>query len=141
MTPGDHRDGSPSPPARGRSGGASAGPEGRRFTRAEHIRRRQDYEAVYERGSRLSGALMTVFFLPNSVGIARLGIAATRKIGAAVGRNRAKRRVREVFRHTRPADALDIVVIPRRELIDAPFERVQREFSGLLTRHRRRVHA
>jgi ribonuclease P protein component len=112
-------------------------PLDQRFLRAAHIRRRRDFLAVYDRGTRLSGSLMTVFFLPNSLGRARLGIAATRKIGSAVIRNRAKRRVRDVFRREPLSEAFDIVVIPRRELVDAPLVRLESEFRGILNRHRR----
>ena len=83
---------------------------------------------------------MTMFTRERDQGLARLGIAATRKIGAAVARNRAKRVVRELFRHHKPAAPLDIVVVPRRELLDAPFERIEAEFESLLqlsTRQRR----
>lgn len=112
-------------------------PRDRRFTPADRVRRRQDYQAVYEHGARLSGSLMTVFFRPNTLGRARLGIAATRKMGPAVVRNRAKRRVRDIFRRLKPAEGLDIVVIPRRDLAAAPFDRVEAEFRGILKRRLR----
>jgi len=108
-----------------------------RFTVADRVRRRQDYQAVYEHGTRLSGSLMTVFFRPNTLGRARLGIAATRKIGSAVIRNRAKRRVRDLFRRHTPVEAVDVVVIPRRDLAIAPFDRVEAEFCGILKRRQR----
>ncbi len=117
----------------------SAGPEAElppdlRFPPGSRLRRRQDYQAVYEHGARLSGSLMTVFFLPNVLGRPRLGIAATRKIGSAVIRNRAKRRVRDLFRREQVREAMDIVVIPRRELADAPIARLEAEFRGILKR-------
>ena len=80
-------------------------------------------------------------FLARESGAARLGIAATRKIGGAVERNRAKRVVREVFRHHKPSGAIDIVVIPRREMLDASYERVEAEFQSLLQRSPKRVNA
>jgi ribonuclease P protein component len=55
-------------------------------------------------------------------------------MGAAVERNRAKRLVRELFRHHKPAAALDVVVVPRREMLDAPYDRVETEFVSLLNR-------
>ena len=77
---------------------------------------------------------MTMFTRPRDAGVARLGIAATRKMGAAVERNRAKRLVREVFRHHKPVGAIDVVVVPRREILDAPYANVEAEFLLLLSR-------
>ena len=77
---------------------------------------------------------MTVFVRHSSTSHARLGIAATRKIGGAVIRNRAKRLTRELFRSHKPAAALDIVVVPRREFLDAPYSSLEREFNALLER-------
>ena len=77
---------------------------------------------------------MTMFVRPNTESHSRLGLAATRKIGGAVIRNRAKRLARELFRHHKPIDSLDIVVIPRREFLDAPYDSLEREFGTLLER-------
>lgn len=104
------------------------------FRPAEHIRRRADFESAYESGARVSGPTMTLFVTRNTCGHARLGIAATRKIGGAVVRNRAKRRVRELFRRQKPAAELDLVVIPRREFLDAPYTQLEREYATLLER-------
>jgi ribonuclease P protein component len=104
------------------------------FRPAEHVRKRADFELIYKTGTKRSGRLMTMFTREREEGSARLGIAATRKMGAAVARNRAKRVVRELFRHHKPSAPLDIVVVPRRELLDAPFERVEAEFESLLQR-------
>ena len=107
-----------------------------RFRPAEHIRRRADFEHAYDTGSRVSGRFMTVFVRKTNERAARLGIAATRKVGGAVVRNRAKRLVRELFRHRKPSATLDVVVIPRREFLDAPFASLELEFSALMERVR-----
>ncbi|MGE0041423.1 MAG: ribonuclease P protein component [Vicinamibacterales bacterium] len=107
------------------------------FRPSEHIRRRADFLAAYDGGARVSGRYMIVFVRASGFDHARLGIAATKKIGGAVIRNRAKRLVRELFRRTRPAGGLDIVVIPRRELLDAPYASLEAEFSALLERRGR----
>jgi ribonuclease P protein component len=60
-------------------------------------------------------------------------------MGAAVERNRAKRLVRELFRHNKPSAAIDVVVVPRRELLAAPFDRVEAEFKSLLSRRSTRA--
>lgn len=105
-----------------------------RFRPHEHIRRRAEFEAIYQSGVKVSGRLMTMFVRRNPRDHARLGIAATRKMGGAVDRNRAKRLTRELFRHHKPALAIDIVVIPRREFLDAPYPSLEREFDTLLER-------
>ena len=104
------------------------------FGPAEHVRKRADFELIYKSGFKRSGRLMTMFTREREAGPARLGIAATRKMGIAVERNRAKRLVRELFRHNKPAAAIDVVVVPRREMISAPYERVEAEFRSLLSR-------
>jgi ribonuclease P protein component len=106
------------------------------FRPAEHIRKRADFELIYQTGFKRSGRLMTMFTREREAGPARLGIAATRKMGAAVERNRAKRLVREIFRHHKPSTPTDVVVVPRREMLAAPYDRLEAEFQSLLTRNR-----
>lgn len=105
-----------------------------RFGADEHVRKRAEFELIYKTGFKRSGRLMTMFTRERESGPARLGIAATRKMGAAVERNRAKRLVRELFRHHKPATAVDVVVVPRREILEAPYDRLEAEFRSLLSR-------
>ena len=104
------------------------------FRPHEHITRRSDFEAAYQDGVKVSNRLMTVFARSNGGAHARLGIAATRKIGGAVIRNRAKRLTRELFRGRKPQEPIDIVVVPRREFLDAPYQLLEREFGALVDR-------
>ena len=112
----------------------------RSFRPAEHIRKRADFERIYDAGSKCAGRLMTLFTEQSEGRVARLGIGVSRKLGSAVDRNRAKRLVREVFRHHKPAAGIDVVVVPRRVILNARYETIEAEFSGLLARsarHRR----
>jgi ribonuclease P protein component len=98
------------------------------------LRRRAEFTRVYDRGVRIRGRFMTCFALPNDVGAPRLGIAASQKIGNAVARNRAKRLVRELFRVHKPLIGVDIVVIPRREMLDASWRNLEADYCAALRR-------
>lgn len=113
------------------------------FSRQVRLRKRAEFLAVQENGRRLSGRHMTMLVLTNALGVDRLGVVASRKLGGAVVRNRAKRRVREMFRLGQPSRdltprTLDIVVIPKRELAATPFETLQHEFNAALSKLRAR---
>jgi ribonuclease P protein component len=109
-----------------------------RFRPHERIRRRSEFQAVYERGVRLNGRYATVFVLPNDRAAGRLGIAATKKLGGAVQRNRAKRLIREVFRRNNIAPGFDVVVVPKRELLDASLTVLETDYRSALDRRRPR---
>lgn len=118
------------------SRGTSAPAPDRRFRRHQHIRQRAEFQLVYDRGRKYQGRYMMLFSLPRAGRPTRLGIAATRKMGAAVERNRAKRRVRELFRLHPAPPGFDIVVVPRRQLIEADFASVEAEYVATIRRLR-----
>src|SRR4029078_5065515 len=102
------------------------------------IRRRAEFERIYAGGAKVHGRHMTIFVMANGAATARLGVAATRKLGSAVDRNRAKRRARELFRRRKDIGGLDVVIVPRRESLDAPFTAPEAESVALLARRRDR---
>jgi len=98
------------------------------------VRRRPEFERAYDNGVRISGRYMTVFVVENSGRAPRLGVAATRKMGAAVARNRAKRVARELFRRHKIDAGLDVIIVPRREMVDAPFATLEADYLAALRR-------
>jgi ribonuclease P protein component len=105
-----------------------------RFRPEQRIRRRAEFQQVYEHGTRIRGRYSTLFILPNTLDVGRLGVAATKKLGGAVQRNRAKRLIREVFRRNNVASGLDIVIVPKRELLDASLTVLEADYRQTLER-------
>jgi ribonuclease P protein component len=119
------------------------------FSKAQRVRRKAEFQHVFDGGTRVSSRFFTLLVARHpgpstslgagpstSLGtgpVARLGLVASRKLGDAIRRNRAKRVIREVFRLNQPLHGgagVDLVVIPRRELCDAPFTDIEKEFRG-----------
>jgi ribonuclease P protein component len=82
---------------------------------------------------RLDGPLFALIAADNGLGYGRLGLAASRRIGGAVARNRAKRLLRESFRRHKLAGA-DLVLIPKAEILKHSQAEVEREYRDRLRR-------
>jgi ribonuclease P protein component len=105
-----------------------------RFHSAEHIRRRADFQEVYDRGTKIHGRYSTLFLLRRPGSAGRLGIAATRKLGGAVERNRAKRLIREVFRRNKIAEGFDVVVIPKHGMLNTSLIVLEADYRAAIER-------
>lgn len=108
-----------------------------RLPRTERVRRRPEFEHAYDKGIRIHGRFMTLFVVPNGGSTSRIGVAATRKLGSAVLRNRAKRLARELFRRHKPPAGLDLIIVPRREMLDAPFASLEADYAATFARRDR----
>ncbi len=114
------------------------------FKPADRIRRRSEYQRVYDRGRKVSSRNFTLFLLENDLRRPRLGITATRRAGGAVQRNRAKRLLREWFRKARrDLPAVDLVVNVKGGLHRLAAEDLSREIETRIRqlRLRDRSHA
>ena len=105
-----------------------------KFRPSQRIRRHAEFQNIYKSGSRVPGRYYTLFTKPNGLSVGRLGIAATKRLGGAVVRNRAKRLIREVFRRNDIAPGFDIVVVPRRELLSTSLTTLEAEYRASLAR-------
>ena len=88
---------------------------------------------MLRKGVRLEGPLFTLVAIDNGLAHGRLGLAASRRVGGAVARNRAKRLLRESFRRHKPAGT-DLVLIPKREILEHTQAEVEREYRERLRR-------
>ena len=115
---------------------AASCPPGREsLPRTRRVGARRDFRRAYDHGARYPGRLVVVFALAREAGGLRLGVTATRKTGGAVERNRARRRVREIFRRWAAAAgdaALDLIVNVTARAAQAPFGALSEELTRLL---------
>jgi ribonuclease P protein component len=97
---------------------ADVRPQGR-YSAHDRVRKRSEYLRIQEGGHRVVSPGF-VFMLDRSADTRgpRLGITASRRVGNAIERNRAKRLVREAFRAVRASwpPAARVVVIVRQGL-------------------------
>lgn len=79
-----------------------------------------------------------LFVLPGAAGQGRLGLTATRKVGCAVVRNRARRLLREAFRrHPEAFAGWDIVVNVRASAARRGARHLEEELLALAARARK----
>ena len=104
----------------------------------ERLTRSADVTGVLRRGRSRSGTLLAVHVRPRddeeghaSASPARFPAVASRKVGGAVRRNRAKRLLRESARGIAWRDGTDVVLIARAPCADSDLQRVREELERL----------
>lgn len=108
------------------------------------LRRRAEFQRVYAHGIKVAGRFLVLFFMRGEESVCRLGITATRRIGNAVVRNRARRRIRELVRRDHEAVAGldgDLVVNVRRGVVEVAWPELEEDFARCVGRVRRRLWA
>ena len=92
------------------------------------------FRALYHRGKSAARKTMVLYVMKRrNQAVNHLGITVSVKLGCAVVRNRARRRLREVYRlnETRLKSGFDIVIVARKAAYDAPFEVLEADFLKL----------
>ena len=107
--------------------------------RAFRLTRSLDYKRVRLTGKSFAHPLLVLIVAPHPDNHeVKIGITAGRSVGNAVDRNRAKRRLRacsdSYLCQIRPG--WDIIIIARKPIVKAPFEKIQEALSQLLQRSR-----
>ncbi|WP_035347287.1 ribonuclease P protein component [Edaphobacter aggregans] len=101
------------------------------------LRKHADYQRVYQSSRKQFSRQMTYFVAPRPADSTfteptpRIGLTVGKVMGKAVDRNRIKRRMREAVRRNIAAleGPIDVVLHPRRSIIDLDFATLDREVA------------
>ena len=105
-----------------------------KFQKASRLCKKKDFQFVYKTG-RTFVDYAGIFYVIDSLedGPAKIGIAAGKKLGNAVKRNRIKRLMREVYRNFQHyiKDGKKIIWIARKPLVDKDLSFFKKAFFRL----------
>ena len=97
------------------------------------LKENYEFRRLYQKGKTAVGGCMVLYCRRNNRGRNRLGITVSTKVGNAVKRNRARRRLREVCRLNgeRLRQGLDIVLVARGRTLTASWKEMNDTFLRL----------
>ncbi len=100
----------------------------------ERIRSKKDFTDLYKSGGCFRGKYFNLIFRPNALGFSRMSAVASRRIGNAVARNKARRRARELFRRHKDLvpGTLDMLVIARQGIGEASWENLLGQYRSAM---------
>jgi ribonuclease P protein component len=104
-------------------------PRDQGLSREQRLKASRLFEETFAQRRRASGRCLTLWLRRGPAAARRLGVVASRRLGGAVTRNRAKRRLREAFRlnrHRFRTDA-DVVLVARPGALTASWAELQQD--------------
>ena len=101
-----------------------------RFSAHQRLRKAEDFRELRRSGLRVNHGPFLTVFLKRQSGPSRLGVIASKKVGDAVKRNRAKRMFREIFRKNQdlPPPSSDMLIIVRSNFDKYSFTQLEERF-------------
>ncbi len=96
----------------------------------QRIRKKKDFLVLYKKGRRYKSRYFSLIYSSSSLPYSRVGVVASRKVGGAVVRNKAKRWMRELFRRNRDVleCPVDVLIVAMPEMARATWAEVRDEF-------------
>ena len=98
------------------------------------IKQNHEFRRLYNKGRSAVSPSMVVYCRKSRFPHNRLGITTSTKLGCAVKRNRARRRLRELFRLAQPRmkQGYDVVLVARTRAVTIPHKKLQADFDRAL---------
>ena len=101
--------------------------------RAVTLKENYEFRRLYQKGASAVSGCMVVYCRRNKLGHSRLGVTVSVKLGHAVVRNRARRRLREVYRLNSGAlkQGYDMILVARGKTLSAGWRELNDTFLRL----------
>lgn len=102
------------------------------------INQNKEYNAVFNGGVKVIGRYIIVYILANNLDYNRYGIITSKKIGNAVIRNNAKRKLRHLIRDNLQNVKIghDVVIVARYTINETDFNSLESDFKIVLRKLR-----
>ena len=98
------------------------------------IKQNHEFRRLYNKGKNAVTPSMVIYCRKSRYPHNRLGITVSTKLGCAVKRNRARRRLRELFRLAQPRmkQGYDVVIVARTRAVTIPHKKLLSDFDRAL---------
>jgi ribonuclease P protein component len=98
------------------------------------LKRNREFQLVYRKGKSAHSPSLVLFYLPDTSMIS-VGFTASKKVGKAVKRNRAKRRMRALFDAMLPQLAAgSYVLVAKAETAEIAYSELEKAFRKILSK-------
>ena len=106
------------------------------MNRSYSLKRHKEFRYTYRVGRSSSGGLFTLVYAKSRVPSVRIGFSVSKRVGNAVQRNRAKRRMRAcvtpMLAHLK--GNCNLIVVAKPDVLEAPFSKLSTELETLFKR-------
>lgn len=101
------------------------------------LQKKEDFQKVYRKGKSYANQQLVMYVLPNDLGMNRLGISISKKIGNSVKRHHLARLIRENMRLSEEMlnHGFDIVVVAREGAKNADYHQIGSALADLAVLH------
>ncbi|WP_071779280.1 ribonuclease P protein component [Sulfurimonas hongkongensis] len=96
------------------------------------LKQHKEFQHIYKKGKSIHSANLVLFYLPKA-NLKNVGFTATKKIGNAVKRNRAKRRLRSLFcQYSESLKDATYIFVAKQAINEASHKQLQNDFKKVL---------
>lgn len=108
------------------------------MTTINKLRKNYEFKKVYKEGRYYADKYVVIYVIKNNMGLNRIGLSVSKKVGNSVVRNRVRRRMKEIYRRFAGTtkQGYDIVFTARIGIGSVDFSVIENSMEAALKRAR-----